>query len=216
MKSSAFFDWHLFDQGPVVGIMRGISLADARLISACYHEAGLYALEVTLNTARAAEIISTLRREFPTLGIGAGTVCTLSDLEIALDAGAQFIVTPILDEAVIAQCVSQDIPVFPGAFSPTEIFRAAQLGASAVKVFPASVLGPVFVKDLLGPLDRLRLIPTGGVSRQNIRSYLAAGAFGVGMGGSLFDKKLLREKDEEGLKQHFRQIKAEIGDFLHV
>lgn len=216
MKSSASFDWQRFDQAPIVGIMRGILLSDARMISSCYKEAGLYALEMTLNTPHAAEIISTLRTDFPELAIGAGTVCTSPDLEIALHAGAQFIVTPILDEAVISQCATLDIPVFPGAFSPTEIFRAAQWGASAVKVFPTSVLGPAFVKDLLGPLDRLRLIPTGGVSLQNIRSYFEAGAYGVGMGGSLFDKKLLRAKDEEGLKQHFLQIKAEIQDFLHI
>jgi 2-dehydro-3-deoxyphosphogluconate aldolase/(4S)-4-hydroxy-2-oxoglutarate aldolase len=160
-----------------------------------------------MNSPEVHKIISALSYRNSDLNIGAGTVCTMDELKLALDAGASFIVSPIINEQVIGFCVSQNIPIFPGAFTPSEIYKASQLGATAVKIFPATALGPQYVKDILAPLNTLKLLPTGGVSIDNIKAYFKAGAYGVGMGGSLFDGNLIAEKDYEGLYKHFLAIK---------
>ena len=213
METSTLLFWKRFKAAPIVGIIRGQSLEVVLKIAKVYEEAGLSTLEVTMNTADAISMISILRSEFPSLNIGAGTVCNLTDLREAIDAGAQFIVTPIIDETVIQHAVDENIPIFPGAFSPTEIYKAWTMGASAVKVFPATKLGVEFIKDMLGPLDQVKLLPTGGVSKSNIKAFFEAGACGVGMGSSLIDKKLVEAGDFEGLKKHFESIKAEIQEF---
>lgn len=214
MQHSKPIFFERFQKAPIVGIIRGQSLESVLKIAETYEAAGLTTLEITMNTAGAAAMISTLRSKFPNLNIGAGTVCNLPELREAIDAGAQFIVTPIIDETVIEHAVNENIPIFPGAFSPTEIYRAWSLGAPAVKVFPATKLGVEFVKDVLGPLDQIKLLPTGGVSKSNIKSFFEAGAFGVGMGSSMIDKKLVNAGDYEGLKKHFVSIKNEISEYI--
>ncbi len=214
MQNNTAFSWEYFQEAPLVGIIRGLDMDTILHITKVYLEAGLSTLEVTMNTPGATKIISILRKEFSELNIGAGTVCSPTDLQIAVEAGSQFIVTPILDEEVIKNCVSQNIPIFPGAFTPTEIYRAWNLGASAVKVFPATQFGPQYIKDVLGPLNEIKLMPTGGVSKENIKSFFQAGAFGAGLGGSLFDKKLIKDGDYEGLKHHFKSFKSELEGFL--
>ncbi len=196
----------LFRQAPVVGIIRNQSAEDCYRIAETMLEAGLYTLEVTMNTPNVAGIITEVKRRFPELNVGAGTVCTPAELEQALAAGAGFIVTPILDEQVVTTCVGQEIPVFPGAYTPTEIYRAWRLGATAVKVFPASQLGTKYIKDLSGPLPQIKLIPTGGVSLQNIASFFEVGVAGVGMGSSLLNKALIAAGDYNGLRKHFEHI----------
>jgi len=208
------FSWESFEAAPIVAILRGQSLDTCVKIAEALLSAGFATLEVTMNTPEVSNIISELHRRFPTLNVGAGTVCTSAELTIALEAGASFIVTPIIDESVITTCVEKGIPVFPGAYTPTEIFKAWSLGASAVKVFPASQLGVQYVKDLSGPLPQIKLVPTGGVSQANIRSFFAAGVAGVGMGSALLNKQLIAEGDFVGLAAHFRAIKEEIKVFL--
>ena len=215
METSTSLFWKRFKAAPIVGIIRGQSLEVVLKIAKAYEDAGLTTLEVTMNTADAISMISILRSEFPSLNIGAGTVCNLTDLREAIDARAQFIVTPIIDETVIQHAVDENIPIFPGAFSPTEIYKAWSLGASAVKVFPATKLGVEFIKDVLGPLDQVKLLPTGGVSKDNIKSFFQAGACGVGMGSSLIDKKLVEAGHFKGLKKHFKSIKNEISEYIN-
>ncbi|PZX53474.1 2-dehydro-3-deoxyphosphogluconate aldolase/(4S)-4-hydroxy-2-oxoglutarate aldolase [Algoriphagus ratkowskyi] len=214
MGNTTSLFWERYHKTPIVGIIRGQANETVLKIAEAFEAAGFTTLEVTMNTAGAAAMISTLRSKFPSLNVGAGTVCKLGDLREAIDAGAQFIVTPIIDETVIEHAVDENIPIFPGAFSPTEIYKAWSLGASAVKVFPATKLGVDFIKDVLGPLDKVKLLPTGGVSKSNIRSFFEAGAFGVGMGSSLIDKKLVTAGDYEGLKKHFESVKDEVADFI--
>ena len=213
MKDTREHFWDKFNSAPIVGIIRGQSLEVVLKIAEAYQDAGLTTLEVTMNTPGAAAMISTLKSEFPSLIIGAGTVCNLSELREAIGAGAQFIVTPIINEAVIEHSVKETIPIFPGAFSPTEIYKAWLLGASAVKVFPATNLGVEFIKDVLGPLDQIKLLPTGGVSKSNIKSFFQAGAYGVGMGSSLIDKDMISQGDFEGLQKHFERVRAEVQEF---
>jgi 2-dehydro-3-deoxyphosphogluconate aldolase/(4S)-4-hydroxy-2-oxoglutarate aldolase len=194
----------LFKKMPIVGIIRNLSFDDVQHIIPVYIEAGLSNIEVTMNTTGAADMIRYILRQYPEqLNVGAGTVCNLEDLEKALSAGAQFIVTPIVREEVITACVQRKIPVFPGAFTPTEIYHAWSLGATMVKVFPSSVLGSAYIKDIKGPLNQIRLLPTGGVDHANIGDFLKAGAEGFGIGSPLFNKKYIDAKDWEQLKAHF-------------
>lgn len=206
------FSLDKFRKNPIVGILRGLTTKEVLEIAPIYLESGFYTLEITMNSPAVLETIAAVAKEFPELNLGAGTVCTLQDLNRALDAGSQFIVTPILDKAVIERCVRKNIPVFPGAFTPTEIYRAWSLGASAVKVFPATNLGPAYIKDVLAPLNKVKLIPTGGVSLQNINAFFEAGAVGVGIGGSLFDKSLIENRDFKGLKTHFDSFRTKIQE----
>ena len=200
------FNSKSFNKMPVIGILRNISLETIESIMPIYSAAGFKNVEVTMNTPDVANIISKLCKNYPNLNIGAGTVCNKAELECALKAGASFIVTPIISKEVIQTCVKNNIPIFPGAYTPTEIYSANQLGATAVKVFPATQLGPNYIKDVLGPLDKSRLIPTGGVTKNNIKKFFESGAYAVGMGSSLFDKKLISAKKLEALKAHFLEI----------
>jgi 2-dehydro-3-deoxyphosphogluconate aldolase / (4S)-4-hydroxy-2-oxoglutarate aldolase len=214
MKTKTAFSWKSYEKAPIVGIIRGLPLNTVRKIAKSYIAAELYTIEITMNTVGADKIIASLRDEFPILNVGAGTVCTMEDYKKAVEAGSQFIVTPIIDEAVIKRAVADNIPIFPGAFSPTEIYKAWSLGASAVKIFPATQLGPTYVKDVLAPLNTIKLLPTGGVSKDNIKSFFEAGVSGVGMGSSLLNKQLIKDGNFEGLTAYFKSIKSEIQDFI--
>lgn len=169
--SKQTFSWEKFNKTPVVGILRGFSIAEISEIIPVYLKAQFYTVEITMNSPNAEGSIRNLRTNFPEMNVGAGTVCNMSDLKKALKAGSQFIVTPIIDEEVISYCVKNNIPVFPGAYTPTEIYKAWSLGANAVKIFPATQLGVRYIKDILGPLNTIKLLPTGGVSKNNISSF---------------------------------------------
>ncbi len=198
------FSWKLFQQAPIVGIARNISLDAMKHILPLYRAAGLTNVEITMNTPGAVEILRyALENEAEGLNIGVGTVCTKKELMRALDAGAQFVVTPILNKKVINICVEKGVPIMPGAYTPTEIYKAWSLGANVVKVFPATALGPSFIKDLKGPMSQIKLLPTGGVSLDNMQEFLKAGAAGLGIGGQLFDQKLIDAENWDGLQVHF-------------
>lgn len=211
---SPSFSWNAFYDVPVVGIMRNIPRHQVHKIVALYLTSGLSTLEVTMNTPGAADIIAGLADEFAgELNIGAGTVCTTAELDIALHAGAQFIVTPILDEDIIKACVNANIPVFPGAYTPTEIFKAWQWGASLVKVFPATKLGPDFIREVLAPLNQIKLLPTGGVSLHNFTDFLKAGATGLGIGSHLFPKHLLENNQWAELGKLYAEFVKSVKEF---
>ena len=204
------FSWDRFDALPIVGIIRNLPFETILQLAESYHLAGFTNLEITMNTPNAIECIHELSQLYPDLNIGAGTVCTMKDWNKAIEAGSQFIVTPVLQEEVIRQTVELGIPIFPGAFTPTEVFRAWDLGAAAVKVFPVTQLGPTYIKDILAPLNHIRLLPTGGVTEKNIEAYFQAGAYGVGMGSGLFDRQMIANQDFVGLQQHFIEIKKNL------
>lgn len=181
---------------PLVGILRNIPHNRIEKLASLYHSCGLTTLEITMNSDNATGIISDLIHSFGgQLNIGAGTVCTEKDLDAALSAGAQFIVTPIINEQVINSCVKTGTPIFPGAYTPSEIYRAWSLGAEMVKVFPATRLGPEYIKEVLAPLNQIQLMPTGGVTIDNMSSFFKAGARAVGLGSNLFPKALI-ENDQ--------------------
>lgn len=200
------FSWESFSAIPIVGIIRNLSFETIQKILPIYCSSGLTTLEITLNTPSASEIIKYASDKYAgLLNIGAGTVCDKSELKIALDAGAQFIVTPILNEELIAECRSLNIPVFPGAFTPTEIYKAWKMGANMVKVYPATSLGANYIRDVKAPLNQIKLMPTGGICLDNIVDFKRAGADALGIGSQLFDNTLINKQNWNGLEQHFKQ-----------
>jgi len=163
---------------------------------------GMQFIEITWNTDKAAELIAELRSEFPTFSIGTGTLLNLEQLQQAIDCGAQFLFTPHTDVAMIKTAVDAGVPIVPGAFSPTEILTAWQAGATCVKVFPISGLGgAAYLKSLQGPLGHIPLIPTGGVTVENAKVFIDAGAIAVGLAGDLFPKHLVANGDWRAIGQ---------------
>lgn len=201
------FSQELFKKAPIVGIIRNVSLEDVKQILPVYRQAGLTTIEITMNTPGAEDIIRyAVEHESEGLNIGAGTVCTKEDLENALEAGAQFIVTPIINKKIIKSCAKKGVPIFPGGYTPTELYNAWTWGATMVKIYPATSLGPEYIKDLKAPLNHLKVLPTGGVSLENMDQFLKAGADGLGIGSQLFDKKMIQNKDWTGLKTYFEKF----------
>lgn len=168
---------------------------------------GMQFIEITWNTDKAAELIAELRSEFPTFSIGTGTLLNLEQLQQAIDCGAQFLFTPHTDVAMIEAAIDAGVPIVPGAFSPTEILTAWQAGATCVKVFPISGLGgAAYLKSLQGPLGHIPLIPTGGVTLENAKIFIEAGAIAVGLAGDLFPKDLVENRDWRAIGQIARNL----------
>ncbi|WP_445174534.1 bifunctional 4-hydroxy-2-oxoglutarate aldolase/2-dehydro-3-deoxy-phosphogluconate aldolase [Microcoleus sp.] len=168
---------------------------------------GIQFIEITWNTHKAAELIAQLRSEFPSFSIGTGTLLNLEQLQQAINCGAQFLFTPHTDVAMIKTAVDAGVPIVPGAFSPTEIVTAWQAGATCVKVFPISALGgAAYLKSLQGPLGHIPLIPTGGVTLENAKVFIDAGAIAVGLAGDLFPKHLVENRDWRAIVQIARNL----------
>ncbi len=185
--------------GRLIAIGRNLEPALVPTIGEGLLAGGVHAFEITLNNPSAFTAIAALTRRFNPrdLLIGAGTVLDLEQAERAVEAGAQFLVMPHLDVAIVEWAVKRELPAFPGAFTPTEILAAWRAGATAVKLFPASAVGPAFVRELRGPLPQIPLVPTGGVTLENAPAFLAAGALAVGMGSWLTgggDPDVIRER----------------------
>ncbi|MCX6058856.1 MAG: bifunctional 4-hydroxy-2-oxoglutarate aldolase/2-dehydro-3-deoxy-phosphogluconate aldolase [Chloroflexi bacterium] len=153
---------------------------------------GVNVLEFTLTGQGALEAVSATRKALgDAVCVGVGTVLSPEQAEAAIDAGAEFLVTPALRRQVITTCVKRQTLVLCGGLTPTELLEAHEAGAELLKVFPAQLGGPKFIKDVLAPMPFLKLVPTGGVSPENARDYLAAGAVAVGIGGNLVSNKLV-------------------------
>jgi 2-dehydro-3-deoxyphosphogluconate aldolase/(4S)-4-hydroxy-2-oxoglutarate aldolase len=178
----------------IVAIIRGISAQSGDATAKALADGGIVFLEVTLNTDGALNMISRFRENYDgRLRIGAGTVLDLGQAKEAIAAGAEYIISPNLDEEVIYYGVEQGVQVWPGTMTPTEIVRAYKAGASAVKVFPMGSLGINYLKEIRAPLNHIPMVATGGVNLQNINSVLDAGAIAVGLGGNLVDKQLVND-----------------------
>ena len=165
-------------------------------------EGGMRAVEVTFTTPGAPAIIRRVKHEFgDSVLLGAGTVLTPEQAEDAVDAGAVYLIAPNTDEKVIGAAKRLNVTVIPGAFTPTEVVRAWDLGADAIKIFPASLGGPNYIKALKAPLPHIPMIPTGGVDERTVGDFFRAGAFAVGAGGALFDRKRLQAQDYAGMTE---------------
>ncbi len=189
---------------PVVGILRDIPEGAEEACAKVSAECGLKAIEVTMNTSAAASIIEKLKIAARPFGIsvGAGTVRNIRDLECALSAGAEFIVSPNTVRDVIQKCVRENVPCIPGALSPTEVQYAYDAGATCVKVFPVNCVGgPAYIKALRGPFRDIPLLACGGVSVENVQEFILGGSDLVAFGGSIFKPSLMRENAWESIAQ---------------
>jgi 2-dehydro-3-deoxyphosphogluconate aldolase/(4S)-4-hydroxy-2-oxoglutarate aldolase len=171
---------------------------------------GFRILEFTLNTPGALELIETFARR-PGLVVGAGTVLEVRDVEAAARAGARFLVAPVVDEAVGAAAARLELPLVPGAATPTEMWRAHRAGAEVVKVFPAPAGGPTWVAALLGPLPFLRVVPTQGVDAGNAAAWLDAGCIAVGSGAYLFPAELVAARAWGEVEARARALLAAVA-----
>lgn len=178
---------------PVVRIERA---EDAPELARALAAAGLPCIEITFRTDVAAASIRAIREQVPDALVGAGTVVSVEQLERALDAGAAFIVSPGLPEAVVRECLERSVPVLPGVYTPTEIIRAMDLGLSVLKLFPASSAGgPAYLKALAGPFPSMRFVPTGGIDAGDLESYLRIPSV-IAVGGSwMVPGNLLNARD---------------------
>jgi 2-dehydro-3-deoxyphosphogluconate aldolase/(4S)-4-hydroxy-2-oxoglutarate aldolase len=169
----------------VVAIARRVPPARLAALAAALGAEGIRALEITLDSHDALSSIARLTAAADGMSIGAGTVLCVHDAELAVAAGARFLVTPALDPDVVRWARDHDIPVLPGATTPTEILAAWRAGASAVKLFPAGALGPAYLRQLRGPFPDIPLVPTGGIHEGNAGDFLAAGASALAVGAAL-------------------------------
>ncbi|PYS34251.1 MAG: 2-dehydro-3-deoxyphosphogluconate aldolase [Acidobacteria bacterium] len=169
---------------------------------------GVDVVEVTMTVPGAIDVIAKLAATFGTeVLIGAGTVLDPDIANRCVQAGAQFIVSPALNEETIAFCRRNDVAVFPGALTPTEVVHAWNAGADAVKVFPAGAVGGAsYLKALKAPLPQIELVPTGGVSLKTAADFIKAGAMALGVGADLVDLKALRENHDEVITERARQF----------
>jgi 2-dehydro-3-deoxyphosphogluconate aldolase/(4S)-4-hydroxy-2-oxoglutarate aldolase len=173
--------------GRVIAIRRNLPPDAIVTIAEALGQAGIRAFEVTMNSGAVLDEIAVLAARFAPdeILIGAGTVLDLAQAQAAADAGARFLVLPHVDLEMIRWAADRGIPAFPGGFTPSEILAAWRAGAAAVKLFPASVAGPTFVREMRGPLPDIPLIPVGGVSLETAPAFIAAGALAVGVGSWL-------------------------------
>jgi 2-dehydro-3-deoxyphosphogluconate aldolase/(4S)-4-hydroxy-2-oxoglutarate aldolase len=197
----------------VVAVIRLTDAAVGRDVAQALVDGGVTALEVTMTVPRAVALIEELSGVLPENCLfGAGTVLNAATAVDVMRAGARFVVGPVLRRDVIAACRERDVPVMPGCFSPTEILEAWDAGADIVKVFPATSLGPSFFKDMRGPLPHVKLMPTGGVTRENAGDWIRAGAVAIGVGTALVDATAVAQRkfsDITAAAKHFVRAVAE-------
>jgi len=190
----------------IVAIVRGLEGEAADRAAEALIEGGIRLVEGTMNTPGAPKTIAGGREKFDGRAmIGAGTVLDLRMAREAVQAGAQYLISPNLDEEVIAFGLERGLSVWPGVMTPTEIVRAWKAGAEAVKVFPMASLGVEYLKEIRAPLDHIPMIATGGVDLTTIRSYFEAGAAAVGMGSRLLNRDWIRAGDFGRLTENARR-----------
>jgi len=192
------------------GVVAVIRMKDSRRLANVIEAVrlgGVKSIEITMTVPGAVEIIRGLVQSVPDdVLIGAGTVVDRETAIAVIDAGAEFVVGPVLDLQIIKVCAERDRVVIPGCFSPTEIHTAWRAGADIIKVFPATSLGPKYFKDIRGPFPDIRLMPTGGVTIDNVGEWIAAGAVAVGIGSDLLDKKAIEEERYDVLTERARRM----------
>ncbi|WP_203333656.1 bifunctional 4-hydroxy-2-oxoglutarate aldolase/2-dehydro-3-deoxy-phosphogluconate aldolase [Planococcus beigongshangi] len=186
----------------IIPVLRKVPQEKSAEIVKALYDGGIRAVEITMESEGAEEIIRESVKSYgEKIIVGAGTVLNLDDCKRAIAAGAQFIVSPALDEEVVKYAVEQQVPVIPGVFTPSEMLRAHNAGAAMVKLFPASTVGPGFIKDVKGPLNHISIMTTGGISSETAKAYLDAGAVAIGAGSALLKKDLIGNNDWNALSK---------------
>ena len=202
----------LLQQTRAIAVIRTEKIEQGRQMALAVAAGGIQLIEITWNSARPTELIQQLRLELPNCTIGTGTLLTLNQLKEAVAAEAQFLFTPHVDPVMIQTAVAHSIPIIPGALTPTEIVTAWQAGASCVKVFPVQAVGGAsYIKSLQGPLGQIPFIPTGGVTLENAKEFIAAGAIAVGLSGQLFPQQLVELGDWEAIAQIAKNLLQQLA-----
>jgi len=191
----------------VVAVVRLQSATAGHAVAAALADGGVSAIEITMTVPGAVALIEELSASAPpNVIIGAGTVLDAKTARLVIAAGARFVVSPVFKPDILTACRREDVPAMPGCFSPTEILAAWEAGADVVKVFPATVLGPAFFKDMRGPLPHIRLMPTGGVTTANAGDWIRAGAVAIGVGTALVDPSLVAQGRFEAIADNARHF----------
>jgi 2-dehydro-3-deoxyphosphogluconate aldolase / (4S)-4-hydroxy-2-oxoglutarate aldolase len=193
----------------IIAIIRGAQPADVLPIVQALYDGGVKAVEITLNSKDALHLISKISESLKDkMLVGAGTVLDAISASEAIDAGAQFIISPSLDIETIQVTKQKGKVSIPGAYTATEIVTAYKAGADLIKVFPAS--NPQYIKDLMGPLSHIPMVPTGGINLDNILDFKKAGGVAFGIGSSLVDTK------QAITKTYLEQLTAKAKQFVEV
>jgi 2-dehydro-3-deoxyphosphogluconate aldolase/(4S)-4-hydroxy-2-oxoglutarate aldolase len=174
-------------------------------------DGGLTSIELTMTTPGAIRMLEKATSELPDFLFGLGTVLDAETARAGLLAGARFIVTPALRPDVITLCRRYSVPIFCGAFTPTEIINAWEAGADAAKIFPAEFFGPGYIKSVKGPLPHVEMVPTGGVNEDNVGDFLKAGAFAAAAGSSLVEAKAFRDRNWAAVTAKARAFVAAVA-----
>lgn len=197
--------FHVIEQEKIIAILRGVPSEKMEpVISALYH-GGIRLLEITFNQKSAQKheetekAIRLAKAMYPDMHVGAGTVMSEEDVTAAFDAGAEFILAPNVNKAVVQKAVNLGLLAVPGAMTPTEIADAYSYGAEIVKLFPAGDLGLSYAKSVMAPISHVPLMAVGGVDINNMNSFLNIGITSVGIGSSLTNKKMIENEDWDGL-----------------
>jgi len=200
------------EKAGVVAVIRMKDPAKVQAVVDAIAAGGVHAIEVTMTVPGAVKLIEQLAPRMPSgFLLGAGTVLDAATAAQVIDAGAQFIVSPVYRTSLITACHARGVPVTPGCFTPTEILDAWEAGADIVKVFPATALGPGYIKDVRAPLPQVKLMPTGGVTVDNAGEWIAAGAVAVGVGSALLDTKAIDAGDYAALTAKAERIVANVN-----
>lgn len=199
------------EEAGIVAVIRLREPEKLRAVVNAIVDGGIRALEVTMTVPGAVGLIADLAPRLPPgFLLGAGTVLDTDTAAKVIDAGAQFIVSPVFRRDVIAASHQGDVPAIPGCFTPTEMLDAWDAGADVVKVFPATALGPAFFKDVRGPLPQVKLMPTGGVTLENAGDWIRAGAVAVGVGTALLNAAAIAAGDYGVLRANAERIVANV------
>lgn len=201
----------LIRENGVIAILRARDAEGLLIAAGVLLEGGVRVVEVTMTTAGALEVISAARQQYgDELLFGAGSVLDEETARAAILAGAQFIVAPTLKQETIVMGQRYGVPVIPGCYTPTECLTALEYGAPMIKLFPASIGGPAYVKALLAPLPQLQMIPVGGVGLDNVADYIRAGAVAVGVGSELVNQQLLDGGNLDAIQRRAAAFVAEV------
>ncbi len=192
----------LIDAG-VTAVLRGVTEDDIVDVARAVHDGGVTAIELTADAKRCSEMIAAVDRELGDTDaiIGVGTVMDAAAARNAIEAGAEFILSPTLSEEVVSVCNREGVLVIPGVMTPTEAARAMEAGADILKLFPASTVGPDHIGAIQGPLGDVDIIPTGGIDTENVAEFFDAGAVAVGAGSALVNYEAIKAGDMDGVRE---------------
>ncbi|MBU3191937.1 bifunctional 4-hydroxy-2-oxoglutarate aldolase/2-dehydro-3-deoxy-phosphogluconate aldolase [Clostridium bowmanii] len=191
-------------RGKLIAVVRQENAEIAKILCRTLIESGIDVLEITFSVDNAEKLIKELREEFPNAIIGAGTVLSEEQSKLAIENGAQFIVSPCIVEEVAEYCKKNDVCCSLGAATPTEVFKAYQLGCDIVKLFPGDCISPKMIKGIKAPMPFVEMMPTGGVNDKNIKEWFEAGAYAAGFGGYLFNG--VNENNLDVLRERCRNL----------